>query len=502
MQLRILDNEYWYGGNVVDGSKMPFRLDSDVTIDLTENQTPNQSMPLFISTKGRVIWRDTGYIISFKNGVIDVPNDVVVIDGYKNLKGAYLAAMKSYFPFKNRIPARELFESPIYNTWIELTFHQSQPAIEKYAEDIISNDMPPGVLMIDDGWSNYYGDWTFHTGNFPNPKRMVDHLKSLGFKVMLWICPFISADTIKYREAVAKDILIKTPEGEPFITKWWNGYSAVLDMTNLNAQKWLKEQMNELQELGIDGFKFDAGDSKYYKVDNETYHKTTPDGQSNLWAKFGEQYPFNEYRVTFRAGGYPLLQRLCDKNHSWTKNGIASLIPDTLVQGITGHPFSCPDMIGGGEYLNFQELSGNLDPELFVRHAEIACLMPSMQFSAAPYRILDKHHFSYVQKSIAVRNKYAAYMMSLVDHAAETGEPIVRYMSYEFPDAPVEKITNQFMLGERYLVAPIVEKGKTSRKVYLPKGSWEHNNKEFQSNGENVEVVTEFGEPAIFKKLI
>ena len=166
----------------------------------------------------------------------------------------------------------------------------------------------------------------------------------------------------------------------------------------------MKEQLDALQKLGIDGFKFDAGDSIYYRRDNVTYGNVKPDEQCQLWAEFGEQYPFNEYRVTVQAGGYALLQRLCDKEHSWGTEGIASLIPDILLQGITGHPYGCPDMIGGGEYLNFQNMeAGGLDEELFVRHAEIACLMPAMQFSAAPFRVLKKENFEAILRSIQMR---------------------------------------------------------------------------------------------------
>ncbi len=81
------------------------------------------------------------------------------------------------------------------------------------------------------------------------------------------------------------------------------------------------------------------------------------------------------------------MQRLCDKDHDWGNSGLAALIPDAIVQSITGHPFLCPDMIGGGEYRNFYDRN-SFDNELVVRWAQIACLMPVMQFSAAPWRIL------------------------------------------------------------------------------------------------------------------
>jgi alpha-glucosidase (family GH31 glycosyl hydrolase) len=487
MKIKCLKDEYWYGGFVKDGTKMPLSEASNVTVDTTINRTPNQAMPLFVSTKGRYIWKKEGFKLSFKDGEIEIDDDCFVSEAVGTLKKGYLKAMAEEFPFKKGTPSPELFKNPIYNTWIELTFNQNQEDITKYAEGILSNGMPAGVLMIDDGWSEYYGNWTFHSGRFKDPAAMIKMLHEKGFKVMLWLCPFISADTLKYREALAKDILIKTSEDEPYIVRWWNGYSAVLDMSNPEAVAWLKEQLDALTSLGIDGFKFDAGDSFFYEEENKTYGSTTPNEQSILWEQFGEQYEYNEYRVTYLAGGAPVLQRLCDKQHSWNEEGIGGLIPDSLLQGITGHPFTCPDMIGGGEYVNFHEaLKTRFDEELFVRHCEIACLMPAMQFSAAPYRLLSKENYKKILTLIELRKSLTDYLMELVERAGSTGEPILRYMAYEFPEDGCDTVIDQFMLGEKYLVAPIYEKGQTGRFLYLPKGNWLRNGEKIISQGEKL----------------
>ena len=502
MEIKFLENEFWYGSCVKYGVKMPFSVDTKEVIDFSINKTPNQAMPLLLSTKGRVLWRETGYKVEFDNGKMIVPDDCILEKNGDTLKEAYLYAMKKYFPFKNKIPARELFEKVVYNSWIELTFYQNEEDILKYAKNIIASGMPQGVLMIDDGWSEYYGDWRFHSGKFPNPEKMITELKELGFKVMVWICPFISPDSIKFRECEKKGILIKNGKGETLVTRWWNGYSAVLDFSNPETSIWLKEQLDKLQEIGVDGFKFDAGDSIYYNADDITYGNVTPDEQSKLWAEFGEQYPFNEYRVTFKAGGYPLMQRLCDKAHSWGVDGVASLIPDTLLQGLTGHPYGSPDMIGGGEYLNFIDMSSSrLDQELFVRHSEIACLMPAMQFSAAPFRVLNKENFEAILESIKVREKYIDYLLEMLDNTLVTGEPIIRYMSYEFPKENVERIINQFMLGDRYLVAPVYEKDKTGREVYVPQGTWLYENEKIVSQGEKKYFESVPGIPVILERI-
>lgn len=503
MNIRILDGEYWYGGCVKYGMKMPLSAESEEIIDFTKNLTPNQAMPLWVSTKGRVIWRDTGYRTEFVSGMIRVPDDCILSETDGNLREAYLYAMSHYFPFTGKIPAKELFSQIVYNTWIELTFYQNETDIMKYAEKIREVGLPSGVLMIDDGWSEYYGDWRFHNGKFREPEVMLRKLHEMGYHVMLWVCPYISADSVKYREAKELGILVKDASGESYIAKWWNGYSAVLDFSNPKAAEWLKAQLDALCKIGVDGFKFDAGDSVYYKEDNQTYGNVTPDEQSRLWAEFGEQYSFNEYRVTFRAGGRPLMQRLCDKEHSWGEQGVASLIPDILLQGITGHPYGSPDMIGGGEYLNFQEMSDSrLDQELFVRHSEVACLLPVMQFSAAPYRVLNERNFNAIRRSVKEREKYIDYMMEILEESAQKGEPLVRYMAYEFPKEPVEKLTDQFMLGSRYLVAPVYEKNRTGRELYLPVGIWERNGKEIISIGEWIYVESDYGVPIVYTLLV
>lgn len=503
MEITILEGEYWYGGCTKYGAKMPLSCESDITIDTTINMTSNQAMPLLVSSKGRYIWKTSGFEATFRNGSIRVPDTCEVSEVYGSLKLGYLEAMKAHFPFRNATPSLELFKNPIYNSWIELTFYQNQKDIEKYAKGILDNGMPAGVLMIDDGWSEYYGDWTFHNGKFPNAKAMLDELHQMGFHVMVWVCPFITADTVKFREAKRLDLLILNDKDEPYIVSWWNGYSAVLDMSNPDAVAWLKAQFDSLMELGVDGFKFDAGDSMHYVENNKTYANTSPNEQSRLWEQFGAQYEFNEYRVTFGAGGDPILQRLCDKEHVWGSEGIGGLIPDTLLQGITGHPFSCPDMIGGGEYMNFQAaMDSKLDEELFLRHCEIATLMPAMQFSAAPFRVLSKEGFDAILRCIELREKYASYILECVQNAGRTGEPVIRYMAYEFPEEPVETILDQFMLGDRFLVAPITVKGLTAREIYLPKGKWLRNAEVIESLGEKIHCEENDNLLLIFERIV
>jgi len=92
------------------------------------------------------------------------------------------------------MPPAEFYRVPQYNTWIELMYNQNQEGVLNYARGILANGLPAGIIMIDDTWQEDYGKWNFHPGRFPAPKAMCDELHRLGFKVMLWICPFESMD--------------------------------------------------------------------------------------------------------------------------------------------------------------------------------------------------------------------------------------------------------------------------------------------------------------------
>lgn len=473
-EIKLLDGEYWWGGIAADGYRMPMG-DEELHRDLRTDQFSNQTAPFLVSNKGRYIYGFDPFSYTFQNRVLMVESEqeVAVGEGYGTLRGAYRAAAEKYFPACGRIPGELLFTAPQYNAWIEMMYEPTGDKMAAYANAILENDMPAGVIMIDDNWQEDYGVWEFHAGRFPEPKKTVDTLHQLGFPVMLWVCNYISPDSYTFRELEKLGYLIKTKAGDSAIVHWWNGYSGILDLTNPGAVAWLKGRLDGLMETyGIDGFKFDAGDPDVFADDFVTHRPTSGTEYCKLWAQFGEQYAFNEYRACYDMGGRALGQRLCDKRHSWDEvNGVASLVPNGLAQGIMGYAYSCPDMIGGGEFSCFLD-NPDLDEDLIVRHAQCAALFPMMQFSVSPWRILDKEHLSCCVEAAKLHKELGGEILQLAREAAKTGEPVMRYMEYVFPHCGYEKITDQFMLGDNILVAPVVTPDTDKRAVVFPAGAW------------------------------
>lgn len=83
--LKFLENEYWYGGIVHIGKKLPVSEKSDITIDLISGKdASDQHSPLFISNKGRYIHSEKPFVITFRNGEIHIEGigEITVADGF------------------------------------------------------------------------------------------------------------------------------------------------------------------------------------------------------------------------------------------------------------------------------------------------------------------------------------------------------------------------------------------------------------------------------------
>ena len=102
---------------------------------------------------------------------------------------------------------------------------------------------------------------------------------------------------------------------------------------------------------------------------------------------------------------------------------------------------------------------------------DLGNIMPMMQFSVAPWRILSPENLAICRKYALLHQEMGAYILSCAEYSALTGEPIVRAMDYEFPGQGFEECNDQYMLGDKILVAPVMDTG-TSRSVKLPKGNW------------------------------
>ncbi|XP_057269639.1 myogenesis-regulating glycosidase-like [Pezoporus wallicus] len=387
--------------------------------------------------------------------------------------------VRRYFNKPSKIPAENAFRYPIWSTWALYKKDIKQEKVLHFAGNIKKYSFNCSHIEIDDMYTQAYGDFDFDPVKFPNVTEMFAKLREDGFKVTLWIHPFIHTDSSNFGVGIERQLFIKEPSGRlPAMVEWWNGIGAILDFTNPAARDWFQSHLRQLRhKYGISSFKFDAGETSYLPKQFSTFR---PLSDPSIWSRrYTEMaipfYELAEVRVGYQSQNISCFFRIIDRDSVWGYElGLKSLIPTVLTISMLGYPFLLPDMIGG----NF--LSGKTDGaveipdrELYVRWLELSAFMPSMQFSIPPW-LYDKEVVEIAQKFTELHESLVApLLLELAGEVTDTGDPIIRPIWWISPrDEATHRIDSQFLIGDTLMVAPVLEMGKQERDVYLPAGKW------------------------------
>lgn len=104
-----------------------------------------------------------------------------------------------------------------------------------------------------------------------------------------------------------------------------------------------------------------------------------------------------------------------------------------------------------------------------------------------------------------MREKLRPYVMKQMEKASQDGTPVMRPLFYDFSgDEVCYQIEDEYLFGPKLLVAPVVEKGVTTRKVYLPEGCgwysiWDKEN--IIQGGQWIETLAELDQIPVFVKV-
>ena len=483
-EIPLIESERWWGGGGGDGQSQSYGASSHKRIDLRVHG--NTSSPLLVSSCGRYVWSEKPFGYEFKDGKLVLDSDFEKIEptvAGKTLKDAYLAAAKAHMRFEGKAPPDVFFTLPQWNNWIEIFLNGvNQKAADDYTADLVKSAFPCGVYMMDGGWLSHQGSYEFYEKDFPDPKGLFDRINAQGWTPLIWTAHFVSPDSREYKKLRYHDThncldylaYRKAPGSRAAaVVRWWSGISAIYDLTKPEANAYYAKILHEFADkYGIKGFKFDAGDPRFFAEDCRFHdEKAEPVDYTRLYAELAaREFPFHEIRVSWKCGGLPLVTRLNDRAHAWTgRNAQDTVIPQVVAAGLLGCPYLVADMVGGGLEVSF--VGKEIDEKLFVRSAAMQALMPMVQFSLLPARHLSPEGVKLCREFAQLHVDFAPYIMEQVRHAATTGEPIVRAMEYECPHQGFNRPMQQFMLGSRWLVAPVVTPND-AKTVELPAGKW------------------------------
>lgn len=382
--------------------------------------------------------------------------------------------------------------------------------------------LPMDVIVADYFHWPREGEWKFDTTFWPDPETMIKELQELGIELMVSIWPTVDRKSENYEEMVTKGLLIRQDRG---IMVVFGGETNTchFDATNPGAREYVWSKAKEhYYDKGVKLFWLDEAEPEYrcYDLDNYRYFKGPNLMIGNLYPRYYSQGFYEGMKATGQdkivnlvrcawAGSqkYGALLWSGDIASSWSS--FRDQLAAGLNVGLAGIAWWTTDIGGfhGGDPRD------EAFRELFVRWFQWGAFCPVMRLhgdrepkqpqlghtggswcrSGAANEVWSygDEVFGICKTYILLREKMRPYVRSIMDEAHTKGDPVIRPLFYEFPaDSKAWEVEDQYLFGQTYLVAPILQPGQRKRSVYLPSGA---NWKQFTAEGRTTGDVEEGG---------
>ncbi len=391
---------------------------------------------------------------------------------------------------------------PEYATglWQSKLRYYSQEDLLSVVREYKERELPISVIVADFYHWPISGDWKFNPEFWPDPKAMVDELNAMDVNLLVSVWPTLAKGSENYKTFRAKNYTIRPEHGNNLFLEA-NDDLTYVDVTHPGARKalWSKLQEN-YYDLGVRMFWMDEAEPeiepleynniRYYLGNGEEvsciypfyYAKTIYDGQVSNGQKDGEI-------INLIRSGWIGSQRFGTLLWSGDIPGTFDMLRRQIKAGLNislcGIPWWNTDI--GGFYGNI-----NSEPyrEILLRWYQYAVFTPVMRMhgvnapsskiegqitgTGSPNEIwsFGEEAYGVMKNYLMIRERLRPYIQKHMDIASENGSPVMRPMFFDYPDDEnCYVVDDQFMFGPDILVAPVIEEGATSRKVYLPAGT-------------------------------
>ena len=355
--------------------------------------------------------------------------------------------------------------------WVARTFREKKLPCD--ALIYLGTDFTPS------GWNTHNGEFTWNPKNFPNPKQMIDELHAQHFKVVL--------------HTVLEGRRLTGTVGEPCT-------ASPLPSGRTPDGRWPDDRQvscywpvhKQLYDVGTDGWWPDQGDGL--------------DGPSRLarhrmYYEGSRQFRPNERPFALHRNGQAGMQRYAsflwsgDVYSTWET--LKTHVSIAINTGLTGIPYWGTD-IGG--FVPTKEYTG----ELHVRWFQFGAFCPLFRAHGRTWHLRlpwgwntgepgpsevsnytggaanpdeKELHNAAVEpicrQYLELRYRLMPYLYSAVNECCRMGLPIMRALWFHYPEDPLAVTRgDEYLWGRDILVAPVTEKGASSRKIYLPSAVW------------------------------
>jgi alpha-glucosidase (family GH31 glycosyl hydrolase) len=376
--------------------------------------------------------------------------------------------------------------------------HRSSDEVRDDARQMRALGIPGSTMWIDNPWQTGYNTFVFDEQRFAAVDELLDELRALGYRVIVWSTPYLlptGATADDYVAADAAGHFVRDASGRTLAFPWKEGPVGLVDFTSPAAVAFWRERIGRVLARGVSGFKLDYGEDVVAELAGRRVTMQLAGGDEqelhNIFARsyhdayLGALPPGDGFLIT-RAGAWGEQDRNPaiwpgDLDRDFTRHGVdngegernvgglPAAIAGGLSLSVSGYPFYGSD-IGGYR-------GGAPTTEALLRWAQYSALGTIMQLGGGGRSHNPWDTTLFDPGATAIYRTYARlhmelnpYLWTLAQEAGADGTPVTRPARFVEPDAACDDA--MFFLGDALLVAPVVEEGATTRRVVLPPGHW------------------------------
>ncbi len=399
--------------------------------------------------------------------------------------------------------------------------YKTERDIRKVVDGYRDRGLPLEYVCMDIDYMDRFIDFTVNKRRFPDLPGFVAELKTRGIRLVPIVDAGIKIEPGNpvYDEGVEKGYFCVDKDGKPYGAAVWPGMTHFPDFLRSDVREWFGSQYKFYTDQGLEGFWNDMNEPAiFYTEDTKGCRKDALEGEDDEFQKDtnicaykrfyhrpnGQMLVHHDVHNLFgygmtRSSGEGL-SRLMDKRYLLFSR--SSYIGAHRYGGIwTGDNGSCWEhlkmnvrqmpslnmcgfLFSGADTGGF---GGNTSRELLLRWLAFSAFTPLMRdHSALLTRKQECYRFSGTEdfrRILTLRYRLLPYLYSEFMKAALEQDMLIKPLAFVFPEDPaVRTIEDQLMVGESVMIAPLTDKGRLTRKVYLP----EDMTKVFYTGGEFV----------------
>ena len=379
--------------------------------------------------------------------------------------------------------------------------YMSADEVRKIAGTLREDRIPTDIIWLDIDYQDRNRPFTVNSKAFPDLKGLTGELAAEGIKLVtitdLHIAQAPNQGYAPYDTGLAAHHFVHNPDGSTYAGKVWPGPSVFPDFTDARARAWWGTNFSRLVDAGVAGFWNDMNEPSVFndigtmpldvvhRIDSDDFAPRNAShaeihnvyGMENTRATYDgvralrpTERPFVMTRASYAGGQRYSVTWTGDNSSTW--DHLRLMVHQLINLGLSGFSYAGAD-VGG--------FTGGPSPELMTRWFEIAAFTPIFRDHsekdkprAEPW-VDGPGQLAIRRRFVEERYRLMPYLYALADLNARTGDPLMRPVFYDYPQAAQASCDQSmaFTLGKSLLIVPPPKmESPQSYDVCLPAGGW------------------------------